>query len=509
MNLLLLLEMANSVDPNRVAFRSGDSEITVAQLSETVRAIGTVLHRGGFPYLAFAATNSLAFPVAVFSAAVAGIPLVPINYRLAESRRDMILARHPGALVIADETQVAVLAGSGYQAVSPDEFLRLNARRTEDLADPDPEEVAILLYTSGTTSEPKAVVLRHRHLTSYVVSTVECDAAESTDAALVAVPPYHIAGVAHVLTNLYAGRRVIYLDAFDADAWLALVRKHGVTHAMVVPTMLARIVDALESEKSAVPSTLRSIVYGGAAMPAPTLERALRAFPEVGFVNAYGLTETASTIALLGPEDHRRALDNPDPKVRKRLLSAGKIVPGIEIEIRSPDGSPLGPDTDGEIYVRGPQVSGEYLGADKSGLVSGWFATRDNGYLDDEGYLFINGRADDTIIRGGENIAPAEIESVIALHPGVADCAVVGVSDDEWGQQTVAIVVPRPTAQLTDADVKQWVRERLRGSRTPDQVEFRTTLPYTETGKLLRRSLRSELESTSDSLGGELLTEAH
>ncbi len=494
MNLLLLLEMAGSLDPDRPAFRFAGEEMTIGALSDRALRIGTSLAQSGYSSLAYGASNSLAFPVAVFAASAAGIPLVPINYRLSADRRQNILSRHPGALLVAEESQLADLEATGHQAVDTDRFLALGADGAITTSDPDPEDIAVLLYTSGTTSEPKAVVLRHRHLTSYVVGTVEYGAAAPTHAALVAVPPYHIAGVAHVLTNLYAGRRVIYLDAFDAAEWLSLVRDQGVTHAMVVPTMLARIVEQLEESGGPAPPSLESIVYGGAAMPATVLERALRAFPEVGFVNAYGLTETASTIALLDPEDHRRALLDPDPAVRDRLRSAGKVVPGVEIEIRDGNGKPLGPDSAGEIYVRGPQVSGEYLGADVPGGTDGWFATRDNGYLDSEGYLFLSGRADDTIIRGGENIAPAEIEDVLALHPGVADCAVVGVDDDEWGQRTVAVVVTRTGTDLSPDEVRQWVRQRLRGSRTPDQVEFRAELPYTETGKLLRRLLRDELE---------------
>lgn len=493
MNLLLLLDMASSADPERVAFRMGDTDLTSGELRDRALRIGSALAQSGVSSLAFGATNSLAFPVAVFAAAAAGIPLIPVNFRLAETRRKEILTRHPGALVVATEDQLPGLVGDGYHAVSAAGFLDLDSSDAGEPVDPDPDAIAVLLYTSGTTSEPKAVVLRHRHLTSYVLGTVEFCSATPADTALVAVPPYHIAGVAHVLTNLYGGRRVVYLDAFDPEEWLSLVEREGVTHAMVVPTMLARIVGALEASGRAAPPSLESIVYGGSAMPVAVLERALRAFPEVGFVNAYGLTETASTIALLGPEDHRSGIDDADPSVRARLRSAGRAVPGVEIEIRDVAGTVVGPSVVGEIHVRGPQVSGEYLGADRPSDPDSWFATRDNGYLDHEGYLFIAGRADDTIIRGGENIAPAEIEEAILLHPGVAECAVVGVDDDDWGQRTVAVVVARPDTTVSGDEITEWVRGRLRGSRTPDAVVFRLELPYTETGKVLRRELRAEL----------------
>ncbi len=504
MNLLLLLEMAGAVDPDRPVFRFDDRQLTAAALQTDARRIGASLVAEGTSNLVFAAANSLAFPVAVFAASAAGIPLVPVNYRLADDRQNDILDRHPGALIVADEPRLSALHHAGRRAVSPDQFLALGGDTGPAdgtvTVEPDPDDVAVLLYTSGTTSEPKAVVLRHRHLTSYVLGTVEYGAASATDAALVAVPPYHIAGVAHVLTNLYSGRRVIYLDAFDAKDWLRLVRQESVTHAMVVPTMLGRIVECLQATGESAPPSLESIVYGGAAMPQRVLEAALVLFPEVGFVNAYGLTETASTIALLGPDDHRRALNDADPAARDRLRSAGRAVPGIDIEIRDPDGAPLGSGQEGEIHVRGAQVSGEYLGTTDptGGGGGGWFATRDTGYLDAEGYLFIMGRFDDTIIRGGENIAPVEIEEVIASQPGVADCAVVGVADDDWGQRIAAVIVPEADATLTADDVRAWVRTRVRGSRTPDQVEFQASLPYTETGKLLRRALRQELEAEND-----------
>jgi acyl-CoA synthetase (AMP-forming)/AMP-acid ligase II len=224
-------------------------------------------------------------------------------------------------------------------------------------------------------------------------------------------------------------------------------------------------------------------------MPVPVLEKALAAFPSAGFVNAYGLTETSSTIALLGPQDHRDAMTATDPRHRARLASAGRAVPGIEMQIRDGSGAALGPDEVGELWVRGPQVVGEYLGVGSVLDADGWFPTNDRAWLDADGYLFIEGRADDTLIRGGENIAPAEIEDALLSHPAVADTAVVGVADEDWGQRLVAVVVRRPGADAGAEELKQHVRQRLRGSRTPDEVVFRAELPHTATGKLLRREI--------------------
>jgi acyl-CoA synthetase (AMP-forming)/AMP-acid ligase II len=227
-------------------------------------------------------------------------------------------------------------------------------------------------------------------------------------------------------------------------------------------------------------------------MPGHVLEAALEAFPQTGFVNAYGLTETSSTIAVLGPEDHRSAIASDDPEVRGRLRSAGRAVPGIEFQVRDEAGAEVGPGTEGELWVRGPQVSGEYEGLGSVLDAEGWFPTRDRARVDAEGYLYLSGRSDDVIIRGGENIAPAEIEEVLGRHPQVRDAAVFGAPDEEWGEKIVAAVVPEDGATLTVEDVRGYVRERLRGSRTPDEVVFRDELPYTPTGKLLRRQLVAE-----------------
>jgi acyl-CoA synthetase (AMP-forming)/AMP-acid ligase II len=232
-------------------------------------------------------------------------------------------------------------------------------------------------------------------------------------------------------------------------------------------------------------------------MPAAVLEAALAAFPDVDFVNAYGLTETSSTIAVLGPEDHRRAHASADPKVRARLGSIGRFVPGIEAQIRNELGEEVAPGEFGELWVRGPQVSGEYRGRGSVVDAEGWFPTRDLARIDEEGYVFLNGRVDDTIIRGGENIAPQEVEEVLADYPGIRDAAVVGVPDDEWGQRLVAVLVAEDERLLDPQQVSSFVRQRLRGSRTPDDIVLRSELPYSATGKLLRRVLVAELTGVS------------
>jgi acyl-CoA synthetase (AMP-forming)/AMP-acid ligase II len=239
--------------------------------------------------------------------------------------------------------------------------------------------------------------------------------------------------------------------------------------------------------------TLRNLAYGGSKVALPLVRKALRLLPAVGFVNAYGLTETSSTIAVLTPDDHRTALASSDDAVARRLGSVGQPVPSVEVQIRGEDGTVLDPGRSGELFVRGEQVSGRYTDIGSVLDADGWFPTKDVAMLDEGGYLFIGGRSDDTIIRGGENIAPAEIEDVLVEHPSVRDCVVVGPEDPEWGQIIVAVVVPVGGAAPDPDELCEHVRAHLRGSRTPDQVVFRDELPTNATGKVLRRVLVDEM----------------
>jgi acyl-CoA synthetase (AMP-forming)/AMP-acid ligase II len=229
-------------------------------------------------------------------------------------------------------------------------------------------------------------------------------------------------------------------------------------------------------------------------MPLELIQETLERFPEASFTNAYGLTETSSTIALLGPDDHRLAQHSDDPAVRARLASVGRPLPTVELEIRDEEGHPLSAGERGEIYVRGEQVSGEYR--ERSALdADGWFPTRDAGWLDDEGYLFLSGRADDIIVRGGENISPGEIEDVLMSHPAIADAAAVGVPSKEWGEAVGIAVVFKPEERHLDEDeLCTLIRDRLRSSRVPEQIRVLEELPYNEMGKLLRREVRSILQ---------------
>jgi len=493
MHLSSFVEMVESGFDDRVLLSDQKSRITGTEFGFLVRLGATQVHNQ-YTSVMYVGENHSLLPVALFAAAWAGVPFVPVNYRLEDRQLHSLIERYPNSLVLTDPLTSDRLAG-----FSPKVFEKwLDELSTIDLEEVGPTEpaeddddVAVVLFTSGTTSEPKSALLRHRHLMAYLLGSVEFGSADDSEAVLVSVPPYHVAGIANMLSNLFAGRRLVYLQSFSAQEWLTRVAEEKVTHAMVVPTMLARIVEALDGAVVAT-STLRTLSYGGAKISERIIRLALHAFPTTGFVNAYGLTETASTIAVLGPDDHREALRSDDPMIQRRLSSVGQVLPMIEIEIRDDHERVVEAGTSGLIYLRGEQVSGEYAGAN---LLDddGWFCTRDQGFIDSGGYLFIEGRVDDTIIRGGENIAPAEIEEVLLAQPEVAEACVVGLPDDEWGQRIVAVVVRQSGHIIEPFDLQDAVRKVLRGSKTPEEIVIRDSLPHTETGKMLRRVVQSEL----------------
>jgi acyl-CoA synthetase (AMP-forming)/AMP-acid ligase II len=489
----MLLQMGAETWAERPALTSDHHHHTYGALYDGARNAAALIRESGCAYVAMLDTSSPAIPMALMGAAMAGIPYVPLNYRLTRGQLDELVSRISPLYLIADEQNFAAYSGrDDITVLERDVFLEavLSDPPSEAEWPDDPSAIAVQLFTSGTTGPPKAAILRHEHLVSYILNTVEFMSAEEDEATLVSVPPYHIAGIAAVLSSLYACRRIVLLPEFGAAAWLELCEHENVTNAFVVPTMLSRVVDHLDTvERAPSLPNLRAIAYGGGKMPESVIERALTLFPGVAFTNAYGLTETSSTVALLGPQDHRSAIASADPLVRNRLGSVGQALPSVDIEIRDDEGSPCPPGTPGEIFVRGPQVSGEYL--ERSALDDdGWFPTRDAGYLDVEGYLYLSGRADDVIVRGGENISPAEVEDVLLSHPAIADAAVVAIASEEWGEGVAAAVVLKTDAEATEHELQQLVKSQLRSSRVPEVVRFEAELPYNETGKLLRRVIR-------------------
>jgi long-chain acyl-CoA synthetase len=502
MNIAMLLEMAAEGFPDRTAITSGSEHLSYAALLAQAHAAGTLIRNAGAACI-YLDVSGPAGPPAMFGAAYAELPYVPLNYRLTKPELDALLERVGGGLLVAGQRyHDLVELPAKVRAMTTPEFLATlhTMSPADEPAPPIPDAIAIQLFTSGTTGEPKAAILRHENVLSYIFGTLDFASAGEDEATLVSVPPYHIAGISAILSSIYVGRRIVLLPDFDPAEWLRLAREERVTNAFLVPTMLSRIIDHAGGEALDLPD-LRAIAYGGGKMPLATIARAMDLLPHVDFTNAYGLTETSSTICLLGPDDHRTARSSADAHIHRRLSSVGRPIPMIELQVRAEDGSIVGAQEAGLIFARGPQVSGEYLALGSQLDPEGWFPTRDRGFLDEDGFLFLDGRADDVIIRGGENISPGEIEEVLLAHPAVRDVAVVAVADETWGEAIAAAIVLHPGMSPEPSSLQQLVRDQLRSSRIPQHVRFVDELPYNELGKLLRRVVRERFESDASGPG--------
>lgn len=494
----------------------GEHRATYAELLSRVRRLASALAARGVgrgDRLGVLATNSHQYVECYYAAAMAGATFVPLNYRAKLHELDhMIRKAEPKILVFEEryrETLDALADGLpsamrrvtlGAEAGADTEaYEDVLASGSEDVEDAEVEEsdTSILMYTSGTTSLPKGVLLTFGDFTAYVVGTVDMADGEPRGAALNCVPLYHIAGATNIMTSVWTGRRLVLLPQFEPREWLEAVQREGITHAFVVPTMMKKLLDHPEFSSYDL-SSLTNLSYGGAPMPLPVIRRALEAFPpSCGFVNAFGQTETTSTLTVLGPDDHRLSGDEEkDELVLKRLTSIGRPLPDVEVKVVDPEGRELGRNETGEILVRTPRVMKGYAGDVEGGARrdgDGYLHTRDLGYIDEEGYVFLVGRADDMIIRGGENIAPAEVESVLQAHPAVDEVAVLGLPSEEWGQIVAAAVVLRAGHRASPEELTDHCRTQLASFKKPELVQIISELPRNPLGKILRNELKKQL----------------
>ncbi|MGE5150346.1 MAG: AMP-binding protein [Rhodospirillaceae bacterium] len=295
--------------------------------------------------------------------------------------------------------------------------------------------------------------------------------------------PY-IGGAGWGIAGLFAGATNHVMREFVPAQILEAIQGERLQVMLLVPAMILFLVQAPQIHDTDL-SSLRLIVYGASPIPAALLKQAMKIFP-CGFQQVYGLTETTGAVTVLPAEDH-------DPNDARKLLSCGYAQEGVELRIVGDDGKDLASGQVGEIAVRSEQVMGSYwkLPEATARAVQGdWFFTGDAGYLDDKGYLYIYDRVKDMIVSGGENIYPAEVESALFGHPSVADVAVIGVPDERWGEAVKAVVVKKPGADVTPAELINWARERIAGYKLPKSVDFIEALPRNPTGKILKRDLR-------------------
>jgi len=515
LNTTEFLTIANAIVPDRTAIVFEGKRFTFNDLNERSNRLANALSGQGIKKgdrVAILQVNCNEYVEAYYATAKLGAIFVPLNFRAKQHELTHMLKHSESQVILCGKRYVDMVKDMGKELPLLKHFIcveggadgmldydKLLSEASPDdvFTDVNEEDVTILMYTAGTTGLPKGVPLQHKSFTVYMLENVQPVDPDIEETNLLTMPLYHVAGIQAMLAATYGGRAIAIMRQFDTDEWLETVQKEKANRAMLVPTMLKRIVDHQDFKKYDL-SSLRVITYGAAPMPFEVIKKAIELFPGVNFINAFGQTETASTITTLGPADHiiEGTEEEKEKKLRRLTSSIGRPMPDVEIKIVGEDGSKMPPGEVGEIVAKGPRVMGGYWkDAEKTAKTltkDGWLRTGDMGYMDEDGYIFLAGRGDDLIIRGGENISPEEVENAIYTHPAVDEVAVIGVPDPEWGQEVMAVLVLKKGAKATAEEISEHCREKLASFKRPTYVEFIDELPRTSTGKILKRVLREK-----------------
>ena len=432
----------------------------------------------------------------VLGASLAGAVPVLLNWRLAPPEIDEILEDAAACVLLCGDAFAGVAgnlaARPSLQVVSTRDFAGLAARAApiQEPAVPKPADTWAQLYTSGTTGTPKGACITHANVTSAIEGVLsELPVAGAASRNLVAAPLFHVAGLVWAMVAVYSGAQNVFLRTFDPKAALDTIEAEEVTHALLVPAMQQAMLGVADLRDRDL-SSLRHVLYGGSPMAEATMRAAAAGF-DCDLTQAYGLTETSGVLTLLRFDDHSRGLaSGAPPAAGRRLRAAGRPLPDVEGRVVRPDGTGADAGEVGEIRARGAPVMEGYWGMPGESFDDGWFCTGDVGHLDADGYLYLVDRLGDRIVTKGENVYPAEVEHVLIEHPGVADVAVIGVPDDEYGETILAAIVPAAGEVPQVGELRRWAAPRIAAYKLPRHVEQVDELPRNPSGKVLRRVLR-------------------
>ena len=515
MNTTDFLNIANAICPDRECVVVGGKRWTYAQINERVSRLANALTKLGVKKgdrIGMLQVNCSEFVEGYFAAAKLDAIFVPLNFRAKADELSYMISNADAKVLFVGERYLGMVNSMLPQLACVEHCVSLEGDggdnlRYEDLVRSSPaddllieigdDDITILMFTAGTTGRPKGVPLRHSGFVSYVLENVGPADPEIEERNLLTVPLYHVAGIQAMLAGIYGGRTLVMMKQFEVKEWLNAVEKERATRAMLVPTMLKWVIDDPDFKRYDLKS-LQVITYGAAPMPFEVIKKAIQEMPWVRFINAFGQTETASTITTLGPEDH--VLEGDEKEIEKKLKrlasSIGKPLPDVEVRVIDEKGNPVPPLQVGEILAKGPRImTGYWKDEEKTAKAitkDGWLRTGDMGWIDEEGYVYLAGRGDDMIIRGGENISPEEVENVLGSHPKIEEVAVIGVPDPEWGQEPRAVVVFKKGKKASEEEIMEFCRSRLSSYKRPRSVVFVDSLPRNALGKVLKKELREK-----------------
>jgi len=472
----------------------------VGRLAAGLRALG--VEPGG--RVAILALNSDRYLEAYLAIAWAGAVAVPLNIRWsAREVEDALTDCTPGVLLA--DAAFAELAGQLGQSLpdirlvyaddggAPGGMEHIEAVIERSPVMPDAMraggDLAGIFYTGGTTGRSKGVMLSHTNVTANALNSLSEGVWTQTMRYLHAAPMFHLANGMGMYAALLQGGSNVIVQGFAPEGVMAAHTTERVTNTLLVPTMVQMLVDHPSRAQHDL-SSMRRVVYGASPMSGAVLARAIEAMPGTAFIQAYGMTELSPCATVLHWHEH-----SGEGRAKGRHRGAGRAVIGCEVRVVDLDRNPVPPGTVGEIAVRGDTVMLGYWNRPEDtarAVVDGWMHTGDGGVLDADGFLTVVDRIKDMIITGGENVYSVEVENAIAQHPDVAQCAVIGIPSERWGEQVHAVVVPRPDSEPTPEEVIAFCRTLLGGFKCPRSVEIRDTpLPLSGAGKVLKRDLRA------------------